>query len=98
VAGGLWYLHFRSVDSLSDEEAHEGGPARDQADLNGEHRTMWVAVQKVWAAIKPKEDPCWQPSRLGFAAGSSSPRAPELDRLVRAGGEEGAAAGEKPTQ
>jgi protein tyrosine phosphatase (PTP) superfamily phosphohydrolase (DUF442 family) len=56
VAGGLWYLHFRSVDGLGDEEARtKAGRLGIKPDVNGEHRTMWVAVQKVWAAIKPKE-------------------------------------------
>lgn len=53
VAGGLWYLHFRSVEGLSDEDARtKASRLGIKPDLNGEHRTMWVAVQKVWATIK----------------------------------------------
>lgn len=46
LAGGLWYLHFRLSDNLSDEKARaEAGRLGFKEDRDGEHRTMWVAVQ-----------------------------------------------------
>lgn len=47
VAGGLWYLHFRTAEQLNNE------PARTRAarlglkpDGDGDQRTMWLAIQK----------------------------------------------------
>jgi protein tyrosine phosphatase (PTP) superfamily phosphohydrolase (DUF442 family) len=45
LAGGLWYLHFRLVDKLSDEKARAEA-ARLGFREDGAHRTMWIAVQK----------------------------------------------------
>ena len=47
LVGGLWYLHFRKVEKLSDEEA-KSRAARLGLKVNGdgEHRTMWLAIQK----------------------------------------------------
>lgn len=56
VAGGLWYLHFRSVEGATDEDARtRAGRLGIKPELNGDHRTMWLAVQKVWATIKPAD-------------------------------------------
>ena len=47
LAGGLWYLHFRTADKDSDELARiRAGRLGLKTDAEGEHRTMWVAIQK----------------------------------------------------
>jgi protein tyrosine phosphatase (PTP) superfamily phosphohydrolase (DUF442 family) len=47
LIGGLWYLHFRTVDKLSDEEARSrAGRLGLKTNGSEEQRTMWVAIQK----------------------------------------------------
>lgn len=47
MAGGLWYLHFRTAGRLSDEDARNRAAKLGlKADGEGEQRTMWLAVQK----------------------------------------------------
>jgi protein tyrosine phosphatase (PTP) superfamily phosphohydrolase (DUF442 family) len=47
LAGGLWYLYFRTVKGLSDEEARRKATALGlKEDENGPHREMWLAIQK----------------------------------------------------
>jgi protein tyrosine phosphatase (PTP) superfamily phosphohydrolase (DUF442 family) len=54
LAGGLWYLYFRTAEGASDEKARaEATRLGFQADANGEHRTMWVAVQKYLRDLNP---------------------------------------------
>jgi protein tyrosine phosphatase (PTP) superfamily phosphohydrolase (DUF442 family) len=51
LAGGLWYLHFRNVDRLSDSAARTRAQRlglRD--DPNGAHAEMWLAIQKFLSA------------------------------------------------
>ncbi len=49
LAGGLWYLHFRTVDKLGDEEARTRAARLGlKAD---EQRTLWVAVQKYLSQL-----------------------------------------------
>ncbi len=46
LAGALWYLHFRTADKLSDEEARKKAAALGlKEDSDGPHREMWLAVQ-----------------------------------------------------
>jgi protein tyrosine phosphatase (PTP) superfamily phosphohydrolase (DUF442 family) len=46
LAGGMWYLYFRTVEGTSDERARtEAIRLGFQPEQNNEHRTMWVAVQ-----------------------------------------------------
>jgi protein tyrosine phosphatase (PTP) superfamily phosphohydrolase (DUF442 family) len=46
LAGGLWYLYFRTAEGTSDERARsEAIRLGFQPEQNNEHRTMWVAVQ-----------------------------------------------------
>jgi protein tyrosine phosphatase (PTP) superfamily phosphohydrolase (DUF442 family) len=46
LAGGMWYLYFRTAEGTSDERARsEAIRLGFQPDQNNEHRTMWVAVQ-----------------------------------------------------
>jgi hypothetical protein len=48
VAGGLWYLHFRTVEKGSDESARTRAARLGlKEDQNGEHRAMWLAIQKL---------------------------------------------------
>jgi hypothetical protein len=47
LAGGLWYLHLRLVDNLSDEKARqEAARIGLKEDGAGDQVTMWLAVQK----------------------------------------------------
>lgn len=51
LTGGLWYLHFRIVEGWSDEKARATAARlgfRQEQDDN--HRTMWIAVQKLLEA------------------------------------------------
>ena len=46
LAGGMWYLYFRTAEGTSDERARtEAVRLGFQPEQNNEHRTMWVAVQ-----------------------------------------------------
>ena len=50
LAGGLWYLHFRTVDRASDDVARAKAVRlglRD--DPNGANPEMWLAIQKYLA-------------------------------------------------
>jgi protein tyrosine phosphatase (PTP) superfamily phosphohydrolase (DUF442 family) len=51
LAGGLWYLHFRNVDRLTDSAARTRAQRlglRD--DPNGALAEMWLAIQKYLSA------------------------------------------------
>jgi len=51
LAGGLWYLHFRNVERLTDSAARTRAQRlglRD--DPNGAHAEMWLAIQKFLSA------------------------------------------------
>jgi protein tyrosine phosphatase (PTP) superfamily phosphohydrolase (DUF442 family) len=51
LTGGLWYLHFRLVEGLSDEKARaEASRLGFRQETDDNHRTMWVAVQKLLEA------------------------------------------------
>jgi hypothetical protein len=48
LVGGLWFLHFRTIDGLSNEKATAEAARlgfNPEADT-GPHREMWLAVQK----------------------------------------------------
>jgi protein tyrosine phosphatase (PTP) superfamily phosphohydrolase (DUF442 family) len=46
VAGGLWYLYFRTVENAPDEQARtEAAGLGLRPDENGAQRTMWIAIQ-----------------------------------------------------
>jgi protein tyrosine phosphatase (PTP) superfamily phosphohydrolase (DUF442 family) len=46
LAGGLWYLYYRTAAGMSDEKARsEAARLGFLPDQEGEQRTMWVAVQ-----------------------------------------------------
>jgi len=56
LAGGLWYLYFRSAGKLGDEEARKRAAALGlKEDGEGPQRDMWVAVQKYLADQDKKE-------------------------------------------
>jgi protein tyrosine phosphatase (PTP) superfamily phosphohydrolase (DUF442 family) len=47
LAGGLWYLHFRTADQESDEVARiKAARLGIKEDKDGDHKTMWLAIQK----------------------------------------------------
>lgn len=47
LAGGLWYLYFRTVDKLTDAEARTRAGRLGLKDTqNGDQKLMWLAVQK----------------------------------------------------
>jgi protein tyrosine phosphatase (PTP) superfamily phosphohydrolase (DUF442 family) len=51
LAGGLWYLHYRIVEGWSDEKARaETTRLGFRQDQDDNHRTMWIAVQKLLEA------------------------------------------------
>lgn len=48
LAGGLWYLHYRTVGKMSDEEARNRASRLGlKPDGDGEAKTMWLAIQKL---------------------------------------------------
>jgi protein tyrosine phosphatase (PTP) superfamily phosphohydrolase (DUF442 family) len=50
LAGGLWYLHFRTAEQLPDETARiRAGALGLREDRDGSHRLMWLAIQKFLA-------------------------------------------------
>jgi len=54
VAGGLWYLHFRTAEGMTDERARsEAARLGFRPDGDGEQRTMWVAVQGYLSNLNP---------------------------------------------
>jgi protein tyrosine phosphatase (PTP) superfamily phosphohydrolase (DUF442 family) len=53
LAGGLWYLHFRLADGASEEKARADAAYLGFKDVEGPHRTMWVAVQNYLQNQKP---------------------------------------------
>ncbi len=56
LAGGLWYLYFRTVAKLGDEEARKKAAALGlKDDGDGPQRDMWLAVQKYLADRDKKE-------------------------------------------
>src|SRR5262249_3020993 len=47
LTGGLWYLHFRTVDHLNDEEARiRAGRLGLREMQSGLHSEVWLAIQK----------------------------------------------------
>lgn len=54
LAGALWYLHFRAVDRLSEQEARQKatplGLTEDQTEAN---KLMWTAIQKYLSEQAP---------------------------------------------
>ncbi len=47
IAGGLWYLHSRTIDRLTDQEARTRAARLGlREEPNGAPREMWVAIQK----------------------------------------------------
>ena len=54
VAGGLWYLHNRVTLGESDEKSKaEAVRLGLRLDDDGDHKTMWLAVQALAAKLKP---------------------------------------------
>jgi protein tyrosine phosphatase (PTP) superfamily phosphohydrolase (DUF442 family) len=46
LAGGLWYLHFRTVEQSPDDAARlRAGALGLREDRDGSHREMWLAIQ-----------------------------------------------------
>jgi hypothetical protein len=47
LAGGLWYLHFRTAQHASDEQARKQASQLGlKEDAKGPHQDMWLAIQK----------------------------------------------------
>ena len=54
LAGGLWYLHFRTVDRLSDDDARaKAKPLGLKTDGNDANKAMWVAIQEYLSKQAP---------------------------------------------
>lgn len=50
LAGGLWYLHFRTAEQLSDDAARiRAGSLGLREDRDDGHRLMWLGIQKFLA-------------------------------------------------
>jgi protein tyrosine phosphatase (PTP) superfamily phosphohydrolase (DUF442 family) len=57
LAGGLWYLHFRTADAASDETArsHAARLGLKEAGTD-EQRAMWLAIQQYLSSeARPKD-------------------------------------------
>ena len=53
LAGGLWYLHFRTVDRDTDEVARlKAARLGLQSQQNADNRAMWLAIQRYLAEQK----------------------------------------------
>jgi hypothetical protein len=47
LGGALWFLYFRTAETLNDEAARSRAASLGlRTDDNGTHREMWLAVQK----------------------------------------------------
>jgi protein tyrosine phosphatase (PTP) superfamily phosphohydrolase (DUF442 family) len=47
LAGALWYLHFRTVDKASDQEARSKAASLGlKEDKSEDQRLLWLAIQK----------------------------------------------------
>jgi protein tyrosine phosphatase (PTP) superfamily phosphohydrolase (DUF442 family) len=56
LAGGLWYVHFRTVENVPDEPARVRASALGlREDGEGAHRQMWQAVQQFLGTTPPKQ-------------------------------------------
>jgi hypothetical protein len=55
LVGGLWYLHFRTVDGYTDDRAAiEAGRLGLNIDADGgPHKEMWLAIQRFLQTNKP---------------------------------------------
>jgi protein tyrosine phosphatase (PTP) superfamily phosphohydrolase (DUF442 family) len=54
LAGGLWYLYFRTVEKDSDETARVKAARLGLSEAaEGDHKTMWLAIQKYLSEQKP---------------------------------------------
>jgi protein tyrosine phosphatase (PTP) superfamily phosphohydrolase (DUF442 family) len=48
LAGGLWYLHFRTAEQATDDVARvRAGALGLREDRDDAHREMWLAVQRL---------------------------------------------------
>jgi hypothetical protein len=54
LAGGLWYLYFRTVENEADETARiKANRLGLSEDTQGDHKAMWLAIQKYLSEQKP---------------------------------------------
>jgi protein tyrosine phosphatase (PTP) superfamily phosphohydrolase (DUF442 family) len=52
LAGGLWYLHLRTIDKLTDAEARAQATRLGLKETGSdEHRAMWLAIQKYLSTL-----------------------------------------------
>jgi hypothetical protein len=53
LAGGLWYLYFRTVENDPDETARiKANRLGLSEDAQGDHKAMWLAIQKYLSEQK----------------------------------------------
>jgi len=53
VAGGLWYLHFRTVEALPEDDARlKAARLGLKSEPEGDHKNMWLAIQKYLSGQK----------------------------------------------
>jgi protein tyrosine phosphatase (PTP) superfamily phosphohydrolase (DUF442 family) len=53
LLSGMWYLHFRTVDGLSDEEAQRKAAPLGLKPNSDKQREMWLAIQKYLSENRP---------------------------------------------
>jgi hypothetical protein len=52
LAGGLWYLYFRTAEKATDESARARAARLGlKEDQEGAHRDMWLAIQKLLSTM-----------------------------------------------
>ena len=51
LAGGLWYLYSRMIDSLPDEAARLRARGLGLREDDDNHRLMWLAVQRILSEL-----------------------------------------------
>jgi protein tyrosine phosphatase (PTP) superfamily phosphohydrolase (DUF442 family) len=54
LAGGLWYLHFRTAEGAGDEPARVRAAALGLREDRDSHREMWVAIRQL---LNPPANP-----------------------------------------
>jgi hypothetical protein len=54
LAGGLWYLHFRTAEGATDEAARVRAAALGLREDRDGHREMWQAIRKL---LNPPANP-----------------------------------------
>ena len=53
LTGSLWYLHFRTVEALPEDDARiKAARLGLKSEPEGDHKNMWLAIQKYLSGQK----------------------------------------------